>query len=323
MINPLDGLRAMTAQAGKLKSAQDEIRQLRQQLHDTVTQLEQARTARGLVIPQATRRGADPKVFARVILGDLHGSHAEQAAVGALFSDLEGIDVREVVLLGDMVECGGWMMQSHTLGYVAQLDEVVYEEDVASTRDFLDRLAKTCPKAKVRYLEGNHELRVERWCVDACNGNRRNAEFLMRAVAPASVLDLEKRGIPYYRQSETYDCDTPGTIKLGLSYFTHGFSTAKHAATATVGRFAGCVFYGHTHRADYAPTRMVHVGLVSAWSPGCLCKLQPRWGHNKPTEWTQGYILQIVNSEDGTFQAIPVPIHEGRSYLTTLLKTVK
>lgn len=322
MSKQLSGLSDMVAGGDRLREEKRQSARLLDQLRQTTEQLEQARAARGLVIPERPRSTRQPKVFARLICGDLHGSHADVDAVAALLADLRDIDVREVVLLGDMVECGGWMMQSHTLGYVAQLDEVVYEEDIAAANDFLDRLATLCPKAAIHYVEGNHELRVERWCVDACQGNKRNAEYLMRAIAPQHVLHLRQRGIKYYRQSMRYGCETPGTFKLGKSYFTHSTSTAKHAASQMVEKFAGCVFYGNTHRADCATTRMVNVGLVSAWNPGCLCVLQPRWHHCDPTTWTHGYILQIVNTEDDTFQAIPVPIHNGRSYLTTLLKTV-
>jgi hypothetical protein len=316
-------LQGMVDDGEALLEEKRQNRRLLDQLRQTTEQLEQARASRGLIIPERKHGGPTPKVFARLICGDLHGSHADKEAVSAMLTDLKDLDVREVVLLGDMLECGGWMMQSHTLGYVAQLDEVVYEDDVANTNDFLDWIHKLCPKAAVHYIEGNHELRMERWCVDAAQGNKRNAEYLLRAVGPQHVLFLEKRGIRYYRQSETYGCETPGTFKLGKSYFTHSTECGKNAANAMVERFAGCVFFGNTHRAAVATTRLVNVGLVSAWNPGCLCNLQPRWHHGSPTTWSHGYILQLVNAEDDTFQAIPVPIYKGKSYLTTLLKTVR
>lgn len=316
-------LRDMVEGSRLLHEERRQNARLRDQLRVTTEQLEQARAAKGLVIPERSKSRVKPKVFARLICGDMHGSHAAKAAVGAMLHDVADLDIREVVLLGDMVECGGWMMQSHVLGYVAQLDEVVYEDDVAAANDFLDQIAKACPRAQVHYLEGNHELRLERWCVDVCQGNQRNAEFLMRAVAPREVLFLNKRGVAYYRQSETYgDLNVPGTIKLGKSYFQHSTKSARHAAARMVEQFAGCVFFGNTHRADSCTTRLVHVGMVSAWNPGCLCELQPRWHHCDPTTWTHGYIIQIINAADQTFQVIPVPIHGDKSYLLALLKTV-
>jgi hypothetical protein len=98
--------------------------------------------------------------------------------------------------------------------------------------------------------------------------------------------------------------------------------TRKHAASGMVERFAACVFFGHTHRADYFPTRLVGTGLVAAWCPGCLCELQPRYQHSDPTSWTHGYILQLVNGETGEFHAIPVPIDKGHSFLANLLEAV-
>lgn len=308
---------------GKMASVMEENRYLKAQLSQTVQQLEDARKTKGLVIPNRTEKQL-PDTFARLFVTDTHGSHADVHALSAFFSDIAGVDIREIVFGGDGLECGGWLMQSHALGYVAQLDEVCYEEDVAAANDLLDRLQSTCPKAKIYYMEGNHEWRVERWCVDICEGHKRNAEFLMRAIAPYSVLNLEKRGIEYFRRSDKYcGLDTPGVLKLGKSFFVHESSTASHAASKALDKFAGCVFYGHTHRADFSTTRLVNVGLVSAWNPGCMCVLQPRWRHSDPTGWTHGYMLQIVNRRDDTFHAVHVPIYKGRSYLNTLLKTVK
>lgn len=319
----VDELRGKVEGGRKLDRVMKENKRLKDQLKETTEQLEEAREARRLIIPERKKSKNKPETFARLIIGDSHGSHAEPEALRALLDDVEKIDVREIVHLGDALECGGWLMQKHVLGYVAQMDEVVYEDDVAATGDFFDALQKAAPNAEFHYMEGNHEQRVERWCVDVVEGNKRNAEFLMRAVAPRFVLNLEERGINYYKIDEQHsNLPERGILKLGHSYFTHGFSTAKHAASKHVEKVAGCVFYGHTHRADHYSTRLVNVGLVSAWCPGCLCDIAPRWRHSDPSGWTQGYILQIVNSVDETFHAIHVPIDNGRSYLMNLLDVV-
>jgi hypothetical protein len=116
--------------------------------------------------------------------------------------------------------------------------------------------------------------------------------------------------------------DVPGVIKLGKSYYTHGSLTRKHSAAGIADQFAGSVAYGHTHRADSWVTRFVNVGTCTARCPGCLCVLQPRWRHNSPTTWTHGYQLETVNRDDGTFHAVPVPIHKGRSYLQGLVNAI-
>jgi predicted phosphodiesterase len=314
--------RAADARKCQAASASAETRRLERRIAELTEQLEQARKARGLVLPERGRKARRPKTFARLILTDSHGSHADPDAVGAMLSDIEHVDIREIVHLGDALECGGFLAEHRTLGYVAQIDEASYEDDIAAANDLLDRLARACPKAQIHYIEGNHEHRIERWAVDK-GVTAANADFILRQLGPERVLRLADRGVRYYRQGARHgDVAVPGVVKIGKTYFTHGGLTRKHAAAGQVERFAGCVMYGHTHRADYTPTRMVSTGLVAAWCPGCLSNLQPKWHHADPTTWTHGYILQIVDSRSGDFQVIQVPIQHGRSYLHSLLGAI-
>lgn len=292
---------------------------LKSQIKLITEQLEETREGRGLVLPERTRGKARPKLFCRLWVSDTHGSHIHLPALTAMLQDIEHIEVREVVLGGDHIECGGFLTMSHTLGYVAQMDEVGYGEDVNYTNDFLDKIQSTCPKADIYYLEGNHEQRVERWCVDAAIGHKGNAEFLMRALAPRHVLNLEKRGIKYIQMSKKYcGLDFPGILKLGQVYCMHGFSAAKHAAAETLRRIGGCVYYAHTHRADYEIANLVHGGVISAHNSGCMCQLMPLWNHTRPNNWSHGYNLTIVNESSGTFFPIPVPIVQDQSFLKNL-----
>ena len=298
-------------------------RELEAQLQQALEQLENARKAKGLVIPERTSKRAKPKTFIRLIVNDVHGSHADPNALAALFRDIEHVDVREIVLLGDMMECGGFLT-THVPSYSAQIDEVSYDEDIIATCNFLDKLHIACPNADIHYVEGNHEHRVERWCVDAANTEKPNVQTLMRRLAPRYVLDLDKRGIPYYEQGEMHcGLDTRGTLKLGKVYFVHHVSTAKHACSVALNRYASNVITAHTHRADAAYDNLVHSGLVSCWNFGCLSILSPRWNHTKPSSWSHGYGIQIVNEDNGTFQTVPVSIYKGQSYFTNLLEATR
>ena len=150
--------------------------------------------------------------------------------------------------------------------------------------------------------------------------NQKDAEFLRSLLAPDVLLQLDQREISFYRQSTCYDgVRIPGTIKRGKCYFTHGFSTAKHAAAAHLQKIGGNVVYGHTHRIDSATFELVHEGTVAAWSPGCLCKKQPFWQNTNPTNWTNGYGVQLVDRASGNFLHLNIPIVDGVSLLTPLL----
>ncbi len=236
-----------------------------------------------------------------------------------MLGDLTVLNPDEVVLLGDHVDCGGFLAQHHTMGYVAQTD-YSYEEDILFANAFLDSVQTAAPNAKIFYLEGNHEMRIEKWCVTETLRNKRDAEMLRRMLAPEFTLKLAARGISYYRQCEMYDgLRLPGTIKRGKNFFTHGFSTAKHAAAVHLAKIGGNVTHAHTHRADVATTELTNIGTISAYSPGCLCLKQPLWRHTDPTGWTHGEGMQIVDRRTAHFLQLNIPIVDGVSMMKPFL----
>lgn len=253
----------------------------------------------------------------RVICCDVHGSAMDRPAVEAFLGDLAKWNPDEIVLLGDIVECGGFLAAHHTLGYVSQT-EYSWQEDIAAGNWFLDEVQRAAPNAQIHYIEGNHEDRVERWIVDQTMRHSRDAEFLRQMLAPDILLRLEERGIAFYRRGEHYLPGLPpGWIKLGKVFFVHELGGGKNAASAAVGRTAGNVVYAHTHQEDTATRNLPGVGLVKAFNPGCLCALQPLWRHSNPTDWNHGYAVQFI-SESGEFLHLNIPIWDGRSLVGSM-----
>lgn len=320
---------ALQIRDDKIKKLQNEIKDLRKEIkraekdsESMHKHVESARTAnrRKFVPPSRSKKTKDDWV--RLIIPDVHGSSMDALAVSTVLSDLKRLQVDEIVILGDFIDCGGFLAQHHTLGFVAQT-EYTFESDVAAGNQLLDKLLTVCPSVKkIHYLEGNHELRIEKWCITSALRKGIDAKFLYNRVGPENVLDLKGRGIKYYRQSEFYhELSIPGTIKLGNCCFVHGLSTAKHAAAIHAAKMGGNIIYGHTHRGDTIETRTVTAGQIGAWSPGCLCKKQPMWQHTNPTEWTHGFLLQLV-SKSGLFQTVMARIVDGKSLLIPVIKHI-
>lgn len=259
--------------------------------------------------------------FCRVIVPDSHGCFIDPKAAAAFLADLAIIKPAEIIMLGDHLDCGGFLAEHHTLGYVAQA-EYSFWDDVDACNQFLDSIQAICPKARIDYLEGNHERRIETFIVTRMVRNPKDGERFRALFSSQTVLALGKRGINWIRQGVTYD-DLPiqSTIKRGSCHFTHGTVTAKHAAAGMLAKFGGCVVFGHTHRADSFVQKTVRAGTIGAWNPGCLCQLQPLWQHSNPTDWSHGYGLQMVSGEG--FLHINVPIIDGVSYLAPLAGSLR
>lgn len=256
--------------------------------------------------------------YKRVIIPDTHGCKADKKALGAFLADLEKIeDVREVVMLGDHLDCDGFLT-THVAQYIPR-EHYTFEEDISATNELLDSLQRLMPKATIHYLEGNHEWRVERWIMKQQQLDSKDAEFLYRRLGPASVLSLEKRGIHFYRQGDAHmGIPVRGAIKLGRCYFMHGTATSsKVASHKNLYKYAECLVHGHNHQQQSASGHFMEGSAKGVWCPGCLCELNPIWSHTDTCSWTHGYGLQCVNP-DGTFHHLNIPIIEGRSLLSQL-----
>lgn len=268
----------------------------------------------------ATTRAPDTRkdgAFIRVICNDVHGSMMDKEAVNAFLADLKNWNPNEVVLNGDIIECGGFLAAHHTLGYVAQT-EYSWQQDIAAGNWFLDEVQKAAPNAVIHFIEGNHEDRVERWIVDQTMRHNRDSEFLRAMLSPKTLLRLDERGVKYYERGKHHiDGLPPGWIKLGKIFFVHELGGGKNAASKAVGTTAGNVVFAHTHQEDSSTLVLPGVGLVKAWNPGCLCERQPLWRHSNPTNWSHGYGVQFIEG-NGEFIHVNVPIFEGRSLVGSL-----
>ena len=289
------------------------IRDLERLVEKQDARLAGVKAASRFKLPKIGKTKSIEGSFCRVILPDTHGCKADKSALVAALGDIVKINPNEIVLLGDHLDASSFLAQHHTFGYVAETD-YSFEEDVAATNLFLDELQKSAPSARIHYLEGNHERRIQKFCVTQALQNPKDAKYLYSLFSVKRLLGLEERGIQFYEQGVFYDnLPIPATIKLGHCYFTHGSSTAKNPARAHVDMFAGNVVFGHVHRSDMASSRTVGSGVVCAWCPGCLCVLQPLWQHTNITGWSHGIAVQLVQ-EDGSFLHIQIPILDGRSY---------
>jgi metallophosphoesterase superfamily enzyme len=252
------------------------------------------------------------KSFVRVIVPDSHGEHIDVPARDAFLADLEKLAPAEIVMLGDLLDCGG-TFSSHQRSYTHEMVES-YSSDVRATNRFLDMIQRRAPGAAIHLIEGNHEQHVERWAARNFL-NAKDAEMALDCLGPEAVLRLKARGIRYYRRSTMYmGLSIPGAIKLGKCFFVHGVSHSKHAAATHLARFGANVVFGHVHRVQGVNERTVTSAGFGAWCPGTLAKLQPLYAHTAPTSWSHGYGVQFV-AKSGAFIHVNVPIHKGVSLL--------
>jgi len=316
-----EAIRKVMVSAAKQRDSEAMVKALQRQCNELLDEFTAYRNARP--VPKAPAKPRDGKAEkVRVIAGDLHGMRQDPAAASAFIADLKTLDPDEIVFLGDMNDCEGWLAKHHTIGFVANCD-YSYAEDTKATNHFVDRVQAAAPHAVIHWVMGNHDDRVERAITDLTLGHQLDSAMLMKLWGPASVLRLEDRGIKWYRRDEIYGDGLPrGWIKIDKMCFTHELGRGKNAARDAVTRSAVNVTFGHTHRADAATVVFPGVGICKAFNPGCLCLMQPIYMHSDPTSWSQGYDVDFV-AKSGNFQRISVPIWRGESLAGAMIERFK
>lgn len=300
----------------------NQIKALEKIIQEQAATIDRMRSAGRKKAPKASGRTKGKASFVRLLFGDVHGEHLDKAAVAAFLADVSILQPKEIVCIGDLIDCGGFLSAHKTLGVVAEL-AITYEEDVAAGNMILDELQTRAPGAPFVYIEGNHENRVNRWICEQVLGNAANADYLRRLFGTAAVLNLEKRGVRFIERHSHYDgLSISGAVKLaphGIA--THGEQACgKYASNRLLERLGESVFHGHTHRLGAVYAERV-TGPIGAFNTGCLCQLRPLYMLTKTTDWMHGYVAQVC-SNDG-FLAVPVPIIGGRSYLEPLARLLK
>lgn len=261
------------------------------------------------VKPIVKRSGREDTL--RVIWPDLHGSQQDPTAVAAFLADVKSLDPDEGVGLGDIFDAGGFLAEHHVWGYVAETS-YSFEDDVRAANLFLDGYQKAAPRSSVALLEGNHEGRVEHWCVT--QGLRRGvtASYFMDKFAPSKLLETERRGFSWHRRAEAYDgLGVMGAIRRGKCIFTHA------ADLRSFSRYGANVVHGHDHQMTAQMFSSLSEGTQGIWSMGCLSRKHQYWHHDRPMNWTHGYGIQIV-ARSGLFLTFQIPIVNGVSLLPTI-----
>lgn len=157
-------------------------------------------------------------------------------------------------------------------------------------------------KDKTIYIEGNHEQRIDRWAANS--GPAGNALYSM--LSPRKFLRKGRKQFSYVNYSEDFE---KSYAKLHKNLVViHGWTTAKHAAAKTLDHAKSkSVLFHHTHRIQSDTRRDPFTGdTITAKSSGCLCKFQPMYCANKPTEWAHGFWVAFIGSNSHTFYVVEI-----------------
>lgn len=196
----------------------------------------------------------------------------------------------EVIIGGDFLE----LESCSEHGGVAR--PAMLTEELEAGRVALAELRRANPKAKLTYLEGNHETRLRRKVV------HRLPEADGAITLPIK-LEFEKLGITWHKYGDV--------VKRGKLGFTHGWWCNEHHAAKHLRKMKGSVAYGHTHRPQIYTEGSADGSVIGAFGMPCMRSLNADWLDGQPTGWMQGFGVFYVHPDGQRFSPYMVLAFEG------------
>ena len=320
LVREIDELPTELQLKREAKSDKDRLKLMSDLIHKQQEQIERLQRDRYKMPVQTPQKRLKRDSWIRMIIPDTHGCYADHEAVSVMLGDMEQLKPREIIHLGDIIDAAGFL--SAHMPFVVAEAAYTYADDCEMGNILLDEIQTRAPKAAFHLLEGNHDARVAKWCINQTIRNGVDAQLLLDKIGPAAMLNLKKRGIEYYSRAEIrHDFGTQGALRLGHAYFVHGTSHGLNAPRKMLERYGTNVFMGHIHKLMSVSTSTVKTGPIVGWAAGCLCRKSPLYMHGHPDDWTTAYLFQICNP-DGSFWTCPVPIIDNKSLLPSMFGTL-
>ena len=221
-----------------------------------------------------------------LILADAHIPFHDPVALEAAIQAGQAEQVDGILLLGDWQDCA-------SVSFWPTVRRQFHKE-IESVIDSLDFLIGQFPNAKIVYKPGNHEYRLPRYYVS-------HAPELVESplAAMETILGFESRGIEFL--------DYHQLLYAGELPVIHGhevpiISKAVNAARGLFLRAKTFSLCAHCHQTSQHSEKDIHGTLLTTWSVGCLCDLQPEYAP-LCTSWNNGFALINVE-KDGNFEVL-------------------
>lgn len=220
-----------------------------------------------------------------LIMSDVHVPHHSIYAVTEAVRKGLHFGVDTVLLNGDIMDNA--RLSDHAPDRKSRVRSWKYELD--ATRQFLQWIRTTFPKARIIYKYGNHETRFDRRVMAKMQEVEDVDEFYLH-----ELQHLRTLGIEYVEEWRL--------IQAGQLYIMHGHelrASGMIPARNVRMKAHDNILIGHVHRTSEDPAKRIGGETFAGWSTGCLCSLWAKW--LPVNQWNHGFAL-VEWSDGGSFR---------------------
>lgn len=232
-----------------------------------------------------------------LLISDIHIPYHNIDAITLAFDYGVQNNVNTVFINGDLID------NAQVSKFEKDPRKRSVKEEFDLTRQFLEILRHTFPKASIYWLKGNHCVRWEK--------------FLMTKVHEIwddPYFHLEERlRLNDLRIKIINDDTLVKAGKLNISHGHHifkGVFTPVNPARGAFLKAKQSIIVGHLHRTSYHPEIDLDGNVIGCWSTGCLCELRPNY--NPLISNSQHGFAHILIEKDDSFTVKNYQIINGK-----------
>jgi len=182
-----------------------------------------------------------------------------------------------------------------------------FMEEIALGRRILEGFRRIIPRARITWIEGNHEFRLRTYVIAHA------AELYgLPGLSVPELFRLKELVIDYVRCPTIAGRFTDTFIKAGELYVGHWNKVSRHGgatARALVEDKGVNVLQGHTHRFGAHARTTVDGRVLLGIENASMCAR--RSGYVAHPNWQLGFSVVYLHQPSGRFQWFPVLIGRG------------
>lgn len=232
------------------------------------------------------------------ILSDIHIPYHDDVALALAIDEMESFRPDGILLNGDICDffaVSRWDRDPRKVNLCAEINQ---------TKQFLSFMRQRFQKARIVWKMGNHEERWEHYLWKKAPEllNVEHFDF-------GSIFGLPDLGVELVRD-QRFVMAGKLPILHGHEY-PKGLTNPVNQARGMFLRGLECAIAGHGHRSsEHAESSMLG-HLVTCWSTGCLCDLNP--AYLRVNKWNHGFAFVEID-KDGSFEVRNRRIYKGKIY---------
>ena len=244
---------------------------------------------------KAPRVEKKPNYETAVVLSDTQFPFQDDDALKLVDIFLKETQPDRIFLNGDIADC--WALSR----YPKEPDRIAnaFRDEMLMVRAWLESLRKTCPKAKITFIAGNHCYRLKSYLVN-------KAPELFGFLTLDKILDLKSLDIEWIDSGLRESFVRYGKILIG--HFDVVRAHSAYTAKALVDKYNMSIVQGHTHRQGMYFKTTANEKLVGI-EQGALCnageyQLMPNWQKgfcvikkDRKSDHFNAQLVQIINKK--------------------------